>query len=130
MFKNPSLLDSLLGKKGKTGVLPSQAQLSKIGLGRKKNRGKKATFKYYGEDIREGNMQLIEGSTYGATFIKEDELRITGKNTKEKLIIELNHQPKENQYNVTVQYILKGKSGEEEPQEVGSGKIIIIDINS
>lgn len=127
MIKNPSLLDSLLGKKGGAGIIPLEKKLASLGLTTKSNKADKVKFKYYGEDIRpEYRFNFKNNDIYVGRYTKDNVIKRTGDNRRESMYIQLDKEISKNQFEATIIYdkIVDGKSN---PVEVGTGRIKIID---
>lgn len=128
MYKNPSLLDKLLGR-GAKGIIPLQQQLKDLGLGKSMKKGNKVKFRYEGENIRpEYRFNFTNGDTYIGKFTKQDVIKRTGDNRRESMYIKLLEKVGENKYKVDVMYdkIIDGKTN---PKKVGEGIIKILGRN-
>jgi hypothetical protein len=128
MYKNPSILDKLLGR-GAKGIIPAQQILQKYGVKPRYKQGGKVKFKFIGSDIRPNyRFNFQDGEVYVGKFTKNDVIKRTGDNRRESMYLKMGENIGNNEYNVEVIYdrIVDGKSN---PQKVGEGKIRIIGTN-
>lgn len=130
MFKNPSLLDKILGKHKATGIVPLKQKLASLGLTNRPQRGKKVKFRYSGIDIRpDYRFNFKDKKVYVGKFTKDNVIKRTADNRRESMYITLGTKNDDGTHNVTIDFV-KLVNNEPQREQVGKGKINIIELTN
>lgn len=128
MFKNPSLLDKIL-KRGPKGLIPLKQKLAKYGFNTRPSKGKRVKFQFNGADIRpDYRFNFKDGKAYIGKFTKDDVIKRTADNRRESMYITLENKIDDNTYQVKIDFV-RLVNNEPQREEVGRGKIKILEIN-
>lgn len=128
MFKNPSLLDRILGRNKAKGIIPLEKKLASLGLSSKVQKGKNVKFSYEGTDIRpEYRFNFTNGKTYIGKFTKDKVIKRTADNRRESMYIKLGNKLDDKTYEATIEFV-KLINNEPQREVVGRGKIKLIDL--